>query len=166
MTILAIANTKKTPGCYVSRCIVGSCGGNIVSGARAGVTGEACTYVYLYWFTFIIVRPAQWQPRKNDPLDYWSQLNVNWKLGNDVSAKIKQRKCGTGTCTICGNHAGLAGRGEGTFPARAAAKPETVLPPPDPTMHPESGWIVTSGHLFHIGDSENSFDRKILALSI
>ena len=68
--ILAIANTKKIPGCYVSRCYVGSCGGNIVSGARAGVTGEACTYVYLYWFTFIIVRPAQWQPRKNDPLDY------------------------------------------------------------------------------------------------
>ena len=63
-------NTKKIPGCYVSRCIVGSRGGNIVSGARAGVAGEACTYVYLYWFTFIIVRPAQWQPRKNDPLDY------------------------------------------------------------------------------------------------
>ena len=103
--ILAIANTKKIPGCYVSRCYVGLCGGNIVSGAWAGVTGEACTYVYLYWFTFIIVRPAQWQPRKNDPLDYWSQLNVNWKLGNDVSAKIKPRKCGTGTCTICGNHA-------------------------------------------------------------
>ena len=57
--ILAIANTKKIPGCYVSRCYVGSCGGNIVSGARAGVTGEACTYVYLYWFTFIMmVRPA------------------------------------------------------------------------------------------------------------
>ena len=104
-TILAIANTKKIPGCYVSRCCVGSYGGNIVSGARAGVTGEACTYVYLYWFTFIIVRPAWWQPRKNDPLDYWSQLNVNWELGNDVSAKIKPRKCGTGTCTICGNHA-------------------------------------------------------------
>ena len=103
-SILAIANTKKIPG-YVSRCYVGSCGGNIVSGARAGVTGEACTYVYLYWFTFIIVQPAQWQPRKNDPLDYWSQLHVNWKLGNDVSAKIKPRKCGTGTCTICGNHA-------------------------------------------------------------
>ena len=68
--ILAIANTKKIPGCYISRCYVGSCGGNIVSGVRAGVTGEACTYVYLYWFTFIIVRPAQWQPRKNDPLDY------------------------------------------------------------------------------------------------
>ena len=61
-------------------------------------------YVYLYWFMFI-VRPAQWQPRKNDPLDYWSQLNVNWKLGNDVSAILKPRKCGTGTCTICGNHA-------------------------------------------------------------
>ena len=68
--ILAIANTKKIPGCYVSRCIVGSRGGKIVSDARAGVTGEACTYVYLYWFMFIIVRPAQWQPRKNDPLDY------------------------------------------------------------------------------------------------
>ena len=26
---------------------------------RAGVTGEACTYVYLYWFTFIILRPAR-----------------------------------------------------------------------------------------------------------
>ena len=103
--ILAIANTEKIPGCYVSRCYVGSCGGNIVSGTWVGVTGEACTYVYLYWFTFIIVRPAQWQPRKNDPLDYWSQLNVNWKLGNDVSAKIKPRKGGTGTCTICGNHA-------------------------------------------------------------
>ena len=42
-----IANTKKIPGCYFSRCYVGSCGGNIASGARAGVTGEACTYVYL-----------------------------------------------------------------------------------------------------------------------
>ena len=94
---LTIANTKKKPGCYVSRCYVGSCGGNIVSGARAGVTGEACTYVYMYWFTFIIVRPAQWQLRKNDPVDYWSQLNVNWKLGNDESANIKPRKCGTGT---------------------------------------------------------------------
>ena len=67
-TILAIANKKKIPGCYVSRCYVGYCGGNIVSGARAGVTGEACTYVYLYWFTFIIVRPVQWQPRKKRPI--------------------------------------------------------------------------------------------------
>ena len=104
--ILAIANTKKNTRmlrfqvpCGIVRWQTS------FSGARAGVTGEACTYLYLYWFTFIIVRPAQWQPRKNDPLDYWSQLNVNWKLGNDVSAKIKPRKCGTGTCTICGNHA-------------------------------------------------------------
>ena len=50
---------------------------------------------------------------------------------------------------------GPAGRGECTFPARAAAKPETVLPLPDPTMHLESGWIVTSGYFFRIGDSEN-----------
>ena len=68
-SILAIANKKKIPGCYVSRCYVGSCGGNIVSGARAGVTSEAWMYMYVYlnWFTFIIVRPVQWQPRKNDP---------------------------------------------------------------------------------------------------
>ena len=33
-SILAIANTKKIPGCYVSRCYVGSCGGNIVSGVH------------------------------------------------------------------------------------------------------------------------------------
>ena len=67
--ILAIANKKKIPGCYISRCYVGSCGGNIVSGARAGVTSEAWMYMYVYlnWFTFIIVRPVQWQPRKNDP---------------------------------------------------------------------------------------------------
>ena len=38
--ILAIANEKKIPGCFVSRCYVGSGGGNTVSGLAAARAGN------------------------------------------------------------------------------------------------------------------------------